>query len=177
MMKWGQRSEKEGAQLFTYEGLKIQSSDGSGIDLDNYLYFNDTGSAIIPSICASPGLSSDGLLLLTRDNTAEITNSCQSNPLGSFSFTAVDGGGYGDINWTSASGAIAYIVYRSEESSTGSYSQIFSGLANSYQDDEISAEGNYYWYRVEAFNNAYVSSGISTISSGTNQIVYFPPIV
>lgn len=76
LMKWGQRSEKEGAQLFTYEGLKIQSSDGSGIDLDNYLYFKDTSGPIIPSICASPGLSSDGLLLLTRDNTADFVSDC-----------------------------------------------------------------------------------------------------
>jgi hypothetical protein len=77
LMKWGQRSEKEGAQLFTYEGLKIQSSDGSGIDLDNYLYFNDASATpIIPSICASPGLSSDGLMLLTRDNTADFINYC-----------------------------------------------------------------------------------------------------
>ena len=76
LMKWGQRSEKEGAQLFTYEGLKIQSSDGSGIDLDNYLYFKDVSSPIIPSICASPGLSSDGLLLLTRDNTADFVSDC-----------------------------------------------------------------------------------------------------
>ena len=75
-MKWGQRSEKEGAQLFTNEGLKIQSSDGSGIDLDNYLYFNDRNSPIIPSLCASPGLSSDGLLLLTRDNTTNTPNFC-----------------------------------------------------------------------------------------------------
>jgi hypothetical protein len=81
LMKWGQRSEKEGAQLFTYEGLKIQSSDGSGIDLDNYLYFNDASTPIIPSICASPGLSSDGLMLLTRDNTADFINYCVSPPL------------------------------------------------------------------------------------------------
>ena len=80
LMKWGQRSEKEGAQLFTYEGLKIQSSDGSGIDLDNYLYFKDTSGPIIPSICASPGLSSDGLLLLTRDNTADFINYCEPSP-------------------------------------------------------------------------------------------------
>jgi hypothetical protein len=76
LMKWGQRSEKEGAQLFTYEGLKIQSSDGSGIDLDNYLYFKDISTPIIPSICASPGLSSDGLMLLTRDNTADFVSDC-----------------------------------------------------------------------------------------------------
>jgi len=80
LMKWGQRSEKEGAQLFTYEGLKLQSVDGSGIDLDNYLYFNDASTPIIPSICASPGLSNDGLLLLTRDNTADFINYCQSPP-------------------------------------------------------------------------------------------------
>ena len=176
-MKWGQRSEKEGAQLFTYEGLKLQSSDGEKIDLDNYLYFNDTGSAIIPSICASPGLSSDGLLLLTRDNTTEITNSCQSNPLGAFTFEAAaiyDATEYGQLYWTNASGALGYIVYRSEESPTGAYVQIFSGLANNYEDYGVSAGGNYYWYSVVAFNNVYVSSGISTISSGTNQIVYFP---
>jgi hypothetical protein len=68
-MKWGQRSEKEGAQLFSHEGLKLQSSDGFKIDLDNYLYFKDVVSPIIPALNASPGLSSDGLLLLTRDNT------------------------------------------------------------------------------------------------------------
>ena len=101
LMKWGQRSEKEGAQLFTYEGLKIQSSDGSGIDLDNYLYFNDESSPIIPSICASPGLSSDGLMLLTRDNTADFINYCESPPLPTYTCEMAGHSstnqGYGDL--------------------------------------------------------------------------------
>jgi hypothetical protein len=312
LMKWGQRSEKEGAQLFTYEGLKIQSSDGSGIDLDNYLYFNDaSATAIIPSICASPGLSSDGLMLLTRDNTADFINYCDSpeaspsttttttqpptpaplpeytcemagystnyteygnvivqipqdydnagsiincydlssppaspppaspppappppetptvysyvgtdcdasavtvytfvsyfystdfaysdinatvpytgyfvydgttyyytdgygsvsecpSSLGALTFTAVDGGGFGDINWTSAANAVSYSVYRSEDSVD--YYQIFTGSANTYEDYGILGGGNYYWYNVAAF------SGASSFS-GSPQIVYFP---
>jgi len=277
LMKWGQRSEKEGAQLFTYEGLKIQSSDGSGIDLDNYLYFNDASATpIIPSICASPGLSSDGLMLLTRDNTADFINYCDSpeaspsttttttqppppappppappppppppvpppapppsppppepspiyshvgtncaasaatvytfvstfniadfaysdinatvpytgyfvydgttyyytdgygsvsecpSSVGSLTFTAVDGGGFGDINWTSAANAVSYSVYRSEDSVD--YYQIFTGSANTYEDYDILGGGNYYWYNVAAF------SGASSFS-GSPQMVYFP---
>jgi hypothetical protein len=264
LMKWGQRSEKEGAQLFTYEGLKLQSIDGSGIDLDNYLYFNDASATpIIPSICASPGLSSDGLLLLTRDNTADFINYCDSpeaspsttttttqppppappppappppppppepspiyshvgtncaasaatvytfvstfniadfaysdvnatvpytgyfvydgetyyysdgygsastcpSSLGTLTFTAVDGGGFGDINWTSATNAVSYSVYRSEDSVD--YYEIFSGSANTYEDYGILGGGNYYWYNVAAF------SGASSFS-GSPQMVYFP---
>ena len=278
LMKWGQRSEKEGAQLFTYEGLKLQSIDGSGIDLDNYLYFNDASTPIIPSICASPGLSSDGLMLLTRDNTADFINYCDSpeaspsttttttqppappppappppppppppsttpppptsttqppesptiyshmgtncaasaltiytfvSPfnvsdfaysdinatvpytgyfvyngetyyysdgygsastcpisVGSFTFTAVavNGGGYGEISWTSAANAVSYSVYRSEDSVI--YSQIFNGLTNSYQDFSALGGGNYYWYNVAAFSGGYSFSG-------SPQMVYF----
>jgi hypothetical protein len=250
--------------LFTYEGLKLQSIDGSGIDLDNYLYFNDASATpIIPSICASPGLSSDGLLLLTRDNTADFINYCDSpeaspsttttttqppppappppappppppppepspiyshvgtncaasaatvytfvstfniadfaysdvnatvpytgyfvydgetyyysdgygsastcpSSLGTLTFTAVDGGGFGDINWTSATNAVSYSVYRSEDSVD--YYEIFSGSANTYEDYGILGGGNYYWYNVAAF------SGASSFSSSP-QIVYFP---
>jgi len=211
LMKWGQRSEKEGAQLFTYEGLKIQSSDGSGIDLDNYLYFNDASTPIIPSICASPGLSNDGLLLLTRDNTANFINYCfspepiplpapppldppppppaspppppppEASPpppsIGSFTFetTVMNDGSetespsyiWTEIDWTSASSATGYVVYRSEESPTGPYIQIFSGVGSSYQDYDIVLGGNYYWYNVAAFSGGY-------ISSGTSQMIYFP---
>jgi len=179
LMKWGQRSEKEGAQLFTYEGLKLQSVDGSGIDLDNYLYFNDTSATpIIPSICASPGLSNDGLLLLTRDNTADFINYCQSPPpsVGPFTFeTSIANDGteeespsyfWTQIDWTNASNATGYVVYRSEEGGAGPYVEIFSGVGNAYQDYDILLGGNYYWYNVAAF------SGISSYS-GSSQMVYF----
>jgi hypothetical protein len=164
-LKWGQRSEKEGTQLFTSEGLKIQSSDGSGIDLDNYLYFNDSISPIIPSICASPGLSSDGLLLLTRDNTAAVGNHCLPSQIGLFSFSASDGGGYGQITWTSGANSTGYAMYLSDDNST--YNQIYSGTGGSYQDYSVLGGGNYYWYNVVQFNSLYSSSG-------TPQIVYFP---
>lgn len=163
-LKWGQRSEKEGAQLFTSEGLKIQSNDGSGIDLDNYLYFNDSISPIIPSICASPGLSSDGLLLLTRDNTAAVGNYCLPSQIGLFSFSASDGGGYGQITWTSGANSTGYAVYRSENV-TG-YDQIYSGTGSSYQDSGVLTNNQTYWYNVIQFNSLYSSSGAP-------QMVYF----
>lgn len=68
-MQWGQRSEKEGGQLFTSDLLHLQSSDGKDIELNNYLYLKDTVSPIEPDLDASVALSSDGYLLLTRDNT------------------------------------------------------------------------------------------------------------
>jgi hypothetical protein len=68
-MQWGQRSEKEGGQLFTSDLLRLRSSDGEDIGLNNYLYFKDTVSPIEPDLDASVALSSDGFLLLTRDNT------------------------------------------------------------------------------------------------------------
>ena len=68
-LQWGQRSEKEGAQLFTSDFLKLRTSDGQDIGLNNYLYFKDQVSPLEPALDASVALSADGLLLLTRDNT------------------------------------------------------------------------------------------------------------
>lgn len=167
MMKWGQRSEKEGAQLFTYEGLKLQSSDGYKIDLDNYLYLNDTDSPIVSNLCASPILSNDGFLLLTRDNTADFINYCPLSS-GSFSFTADDSGTYTQVDWNPATNATGYVVYRSEEGAAGAYYQVFSGTGFSYQDIVPLNNDQYYWYNVAAFNE-------SAILSGSPQMVYFPP--
>jgi len=68
-MQWGQRSEKEGGQLFTSDLLRLRSSDGEDIGLNNYLYFKDEVSPVEPDLDASVALSADGYLLLTRDNT------------------------------------------------------------------------------------------------------------
>lgn len=165
-LKWGQRSEKEGAQLFTKEGLKLQSSDGSGIDLDNYLYFKDQVSPTAPSLNASLGLSNDGFLLLTRDNTYTATGS--TSAVGPFTFTANNGGGYGLITWDDSINATGYTIYRSEDSVN--YFQLYGfsyvGM-NFYNDIDVVLGGNYYWYNVVSFNE--ISS-----YSGSPQIVYFP---
>ena len=165
-LKWGQRSEKEGAQLFTKEGLKLQSSDGSGIDLDNYLYFKDQVSPTVPSLNASLGLSNDGFLLLTRDNTYTATGS--TSAVGPFTFTANNGGGYGLITWDDSINATGYTIYRSEDSVN--YFQLYGfsyvGM-NFYNDIDVVLGGNYYWYNVVSFNE--ISS-----YSGSPQIVYFP---
>ena len=87
-------------------------------------------------------------------------------PIGSFSWSGTGISGTGQISWTSADQATGYIVYRSEYSITGTYSQVFSGTGFYYNDPVPSPDNNYY-YNVAAFNNEY-------ISSGTAATVYVP---
>ena len=87
-----------------------------------------------------------------------------------------------DVDWNSVSGATSYKLYRAT-SSSGSYTNIYTGSSSSYSDSGLTEETKYY-YKVKAGNDSGWSD-YSSITSGTTSaaldkestvegVLYFP---